>query len=160
MADMAAVLDHRSRLSEEVLDKLHADILADTHYAEMFAEARRARRDAGLSELWEAMSYLADLEELLSTEGWEDPAEVLMPGEEDTSALGHRVLIALVDARIARGEDGERLLAVKERLERHEVRSGEELLDRLVWEVGRLSPGSAERMIARAGAAMEEVLGA
>lgn len=159
MEDMSYVLDDESLMRGEARQKLQQDILGDPRYAEMFAEAETARRDGGIATLWEALSYLADLEKLLTTEGWENPADVLLPGEDDTSDLGDRVLIAIADARIARGEDRERLRAVKERLERCEGRYAEQALEKLVEEVARLSPRSAAKMIERAETAMDEVLG-
>ncbi len=159
LKDLSFVLDTESSMPEDVQARVRRDILGDPRYSELFEHAEQMRRDAGTAELWEAMACGVDLEQLLDAEGWDDPAEILMPGEEDTSCLGHRELIRLASARISRGEHPDRLLAVKERVARAECKLPEKALEELVELVRRLSPESAARMVARASELLDQALG-
>ncbi len=138
-------------LDTELIDKLVEHVLADPRYAGMMEQAEELARDAGVDCPGIAFWHYEDLEKLLAAEGWDDPAEVLQPGDEDTSLLGHRRLIRMIDARLARGEgDAGRLLEVRERVERHEVKYTERALQELLPWFARLSPGSAARFRERA----------
>ncbi len=156
LEDLSFVLDTDSSMPDEVQDRVRQDILGDPRYAELFEHAEQIRRDAGVAELWEAMVYGVRFEKLLAAEDWDDPAEILMPGEKDTSCLGHRELIRIAEARISRGEHPDRLLALKERVARAECKLPETVLAELVGLVRGLSPESAARMVARSSALLEQ----
>ncbi len=156
LEDLSFVLDTDSSMPDEVQDRVRQDILGDPRYAALFEHAEQIRRDAGVAELWEAMVDGVRFEKLLAAEDWDDPAEILMPGEKDTSCLGHRELIRIAEARISRGEHPDRLLALKERVARAECKLPETVLAELVGLVRRLSPESAARMVARSSALLEQ----
>ena len=158
LEDLSYLLCTECEMPEDVHERLRHDILGDPRYGELLAHGEQLRRDTGCPELWQALAYGADFERLLEAEGWDDPAEILMPGHEDLPFVGHRQLIGIADARIARGEATEKLSALKERVERAECKPLEETLEDLLSRVRRLSPASAARMVARASTALAEAL--
>lgn len=137
--------DNRDFITGEMVDKMISHVLADPRYAELIEQAEAMARDAGVDSTLAAALVHENLEELLDADGWDDPAEVLQPGDEDTSDLCHCQMINILDARMARGGDPAKLMPVKERLERHEVKYAERALKELLPCFARLSPGTAAR---------------
>ncbi|MCP4664470.1 MAG: hypothetical protein GY856_54495, partial [bacterium] len=87
--------------------------------AALMARLRQLAADAGATDspIWADLGlwYSERLDALLGTEGWQDPNEIIDP--EEGCSVG--VLLKVLNARLARGQgDPERLLAVRDRLER------------------------------------------
>lgn len=137
--DAALLANGHAQLPDATMRKIVAVVRTDGRFAGHYEALRSLATDAGFEpvrdkDLETALDCHQDFERLLTSEGWEHPAEILDP--EGELGICYQELIHIAAARARREPDSERVKAVRDRLER-------------AWEAHRKRHEPVERFVAR-----------